>query len=233
MPLFDQLKQKAKDFADQHRTLNPADFDDPIALKTDWHPLSDLGGMKQGLRFLNSADDRRIKFGAPIKAYAYPIFSIFLSLVLTLIALGAFSTQVWGLLFVALVLGIAFGFTGFITVRNLRIPRTFNFKDGHFYWGSAYPAPDDLPSCSLNSIYALQLIRRTGNRNSSFNGFQETNSSYRRERQVTSGQPSYQLNLVCENGSRINVVEHHQLDRLKADAAELAQKLGRPLWDIT
>ena len=41
---------------------------------------------------------------------------------------------------------------------------------------------------------------------------------------------SYELNLVLQDGSRVNVVDHGNLAKLKRDASELAAFLGKPLW---
>jgi hypothetical protein len=44
---------------------------------------------------------------------------------------------------------------------------------------------------------------------------------------------SYEINLVTQEGSRINVVDHGDLDRIRQDARQLAQFLNVPLWDVT
>ncbi|MDP6491172.1 MAG: hypothetical protein QGG69_05335 [Kiritimatiellia bacterium] len=42
---------------------------------------------------------------------------------------------------------------------------------------------------------------------------------------------SYELNLVLQDGSRINVVDHGNKTKLREDAATLSEFLGRPVWD--
>ena len=44
---------------------------------------------------------------------------------------------------------------------------------------------------------------------------------------------SYELNLVLDDGSRINVVDHGNLDRLRGDATTLSRFLSKPVWDAT
>jgi hypothetical protein len=44
---------------------------------------------------------------------------------------------------------------------------------------------------------------------------------------------SYELNLVLDDGSRINVVDHGNLDRLRSDAQTLSRFLDKPVWDAT
>jgi hypothetical protein len=69
-------------------------------------------------------------------------------------------------------------------------------------------------SAPLSSIHALQLLSEfvSGSKNSYY---------------------SYELNLVLDNGSRINVVDHGNLERLRADASTLSQFLDKPVWDAT
>ncbi len=42
---------------------------------------------------------------------------------------------------------------------------------------------------------------------------------------------SYELNLVLEDGSRLNVIDHGNVEAVRADAKKLAGFLGKPLWD--
>lgn len=42
---------------------------------------------------------------------------------------------------------------------------------------------------------------------------------------------SYELNLVLEDGKRLNVVDHGNLATLREDSARVAALLGCPLWD--
>ena len=42
---------------------------------------------------------------------------------------------------------------------------------------------------------------------------------------------SYELNLVLEDGARLNVVDHGDLKALQADAEILSEYLQVPVWD--
>ena len=44
---------------------------------------------------------------------------------------------------------------------------------------------------------------------------------------------SYELNLVLNDGRRINVVDHGDLKRLRSDVKTLSQFLDKPVWDAT
>ena len=65
---------------------------------------------------------------------------------------------------------------------------------------------------SLENIRAIQLVREyiRGNRNSYY---------------------SYELNLVCSSGDRINIVDHGSLRAIREDAEMLANYLSVPVWD--
>ena len=67
-------------------------------------------------------------------------------------------------------------------------------------------------SFDLANAEAIQLIREyvIGNKNSYY---------------------SYELNLICSDGSRINIVDHCALRKLRDDAALLAEYLAIPIWD--
>ena len=64
----------------------------------------------------------------------------------------------------------------------------------------------------MENIRAIQLIREyvRGNRNSYY---------------------SYELNLVCSSGDRINIVDHGSLRAIREDAEILANYLSLPVWD--
>ena len=67
-------------------------------------------------------------------------------------------------------------------------------------------------SFDLKNVEAIQLIREyvRGNESSYY---------------------SYELNLICSDGSRINIVDHGALRKLREDAALLAEYLSIPIWD--
>ena len=70
----------------------------------------------------------------------------------------------------------------------------------------------DTKSCGFDNICAIQLLREyvPGNKNSYY---------------------SYELNLVCTDGERINIVDHRALHAIREDASILADYLSVPVWD--
>ena len=73
----------------------------------------------------------------------------------------------------------------------------------------------DADLVKFSTIYSLQLISENikGEGGSPFN--------------------SYELNLILNDGMRINVVDHTNLFKLRSEAQFLAQKLNIELWDVT
>ena len=67
-------------------------------------------------------------------------------------------------------------------------------------------------SCGFDNICAIQLLREYVGQNK---------YSYY----------SYELNLVCINGERINIVDHGALHAIREDASILADYLSIPVWD--
>ena len=67
---------------------------------------------------------------------------------------------------------------------------------------------------ALPDIYAIQLVsERCSGKNSAFY--------------------SYELNLVLQDGRRLNVIDHGNIDKLREDAKTLSGFLGKPVWDGT
>jgi hypothetical protein len=96
-------------------------------------------------------------------------------------------------------------------------PIVFDKREGFFWKGRV--APDQAFDenalkvfTSLGEIHALQLIPTSG-------------------RRFTRGHELYELNLVLNDGERLNVVTHGVPYSLRKEAATLAEFLGKPVWD--
>jgi len=72
----------------------------------------------------------------------------------------------------------------------------------------------------LEKVHALQIIAEIC-----------SNKTERGRRTKT--YHSYELNLVLEDGKRINVIDLTNQDRLRKDAGTLAAFLDKPIWDAT
>jgi hypothetical protein len=114
--------------------------------------------------------------------------------------------------------GLVFAAVGGGTLYGGTKPIAFDIQLGYF-WKGRNPPPynfgvEPKEALPLPRIHALQIVsERCSSSKSSF--------------------MSYELNLVLQDGSRRNVVDHGNLDGLRTDARELAIFLAVPLWDAT
>ncbi len=67
---------------------------------------------------------------------------------------------------------------------------------------------------AINQIHALQIIKER---------VQSKNSSYY----------SYELNLILKDSNRMNVIDHGNLETIRQNAEQLANRLWVKIWDIT
>lgn len=44
---------------------------------------------------------------------------------------------------------------------------------------------------------------------------------------------SYELNLVLKDATRVNIVDHKDIEQIRIDAQKTSIFLGVPVWDIT
>ena len=121
--------------------------------------------------------------------------------------------------YVPLIVGAIFSVVGVGMWWFGSTPRVFDQSRAMFWRGRRQPfavgtGAQKGSSTPLSAIHALQLISEyvSGNKSSYY---------------------SYELNLVLTDGSRINVVDHGGLERLRADAQTLARFLNKPIWDAT
>ena len=212
--LIDKLKRT--------KTVTPADvnkFNDSVAQKTSWEPLK-KGGASFGTHRLVKTSERRLEFKPTI-------FAVVFYLIFALVGLGilgfvivqeyqsgfALETDlvflvIGGIIFSSV--GIALGYLG-------TKPIVFD-KEYGFYWkGKKRPNRDIEYSHAelftpLNDIHALQILSEyiKGNKSSYY---------------------SYELNLVLRDGSRLNVVDHGNLDKIREDSRKVSQFINRPVWD--
>jgi hypothetical protein len=122
-----------------------------------------------------------------------------------------------------LMIGLVFAGVGGVTTTNCvyfgLAPIVFDKRRGEYWKGRT--APYEAANregmkhyAKLSGVRALQIIReRCTSKNSSYY--------------------SYELNLVLDDGSRLNVVDHGNLERLREDASRLGAFLGKPVWDGT
>jgi len=198
--------------------IDPVRFGDPLALQIQWTPAT-RGGRSFRTHKLVQIDISRVEFKPAILAKVF--FSIFiligLGLMVAFWATNATAPHSMAETLMPILIVGAFLIIGIVLFYAGTSPIVFDKGMGYFWKGRKSPQDvvevASLKKCvPLDQIHALQLVSeyvRTGK-----------GSFY-----------SYELNLVMEDARRMTVIDHGDLPKLRADAKNLAEFLGRPVWD--
>jgi hypothetical protein len=226
MSILGKLKEMAEKFTEGLKPFDPSVFDDPVAEQTSWHPAKG-GGTNIGTHALRKTSHQKVEFKAKLLGLLFPGVFMLIGLgVMVGMTAGGISQGQYELLYFGIPFGTIFFLVGFFIMRSWTTPRVFDKRSGYFWRGRQQPIrgmrqetnPDKRAHCKLEEIYAIQVLREHCSSSSS-NG----SSSYY----------SYEINLVLEDGSRINVVDHGKLRLIAQDSQALADFLDVPCWDAT
>ena len=188
-------------FQDKREILDLGAFGNEIAFKTSWEPL--VGG---GTNFCTHRVQKNASLDGDIFVFKTTIQAY----------LFAFSFVALGAMFAIAsaagefedkigLMGLGFLAFGCWYLWSLRQKESiFDRYSSELTQGKK--------SFDLKNAEAIQLIREY---------VRGSESSYY----------SYELNLICSDGSRINIVDHGALRKLREDAALLAEYLSIPVWD--
>ena len=218
--MFKRLVQKLQGLRTEPVGYDPSLLDDPVATQTDWTPAKG-GGASFRTHKLVEVNSFRLEFRA---AMGLKVFS----LIFLLVGVGVMvafwpSNLLSGALSVErtipMLIGLVFAGVGGSLHYFGTAPIVFDKRRGAFWKGRK--APYEVVNkkalkhyALLEDIHALQLISEH---------CRSDDSSYY----------SYELNLVLEDGRRINVVDHGKQSDLQGDAGTLAAFLEKPVWDAT
>ncbi len=197
----------------------PSEYrDDPVARRTEWHPLKSGGANFVTHRLVRSGD--KYLFKPTVGALLF--YSVFFLAGVGMLYFFDFPTAPGDFAqmdeddYVLLLMGVIFTSGGGYMMRTGSRPIVFDRRRGYYYLGT--DSPDEYLDKSqlkdfvrLEKIHALQLVREY---------VRTKNSSYY----------SYELNLVLKDGARINIVDHNGADKLQEEARILAEYLGVALW---
>jgi len=188
-------------FQDNREILDLSAFGNEIAFKTSWEPL--VGG---GTNFCTHRAQKNASLMGDVFIFKTAIQAYLFAI--SFVALGAMFAIASAAGEFADMLGLmglgvlAFGCWYLWSLRQ---------KESRFDRYSSV-LTQGKKSFDLKNAEAIQLIREyvRGNESSYY---------------------SYELNLICSDGSRINIVDHGALRKLREDAALLAEYLSIPVWD--
>lgn len=195
-------------FKDKRELLDPADFNDDVALRLQWTPL--VGGgtsfCTHRLRQEKTLTSSTLSFKTTFVAFLF--CGMFVALGLAWIVGFAFPHLMsgGGMDGGASLIPIAFVLFGGWYAWHLRRQETTFDRDSR----QATKADRQF---SLSKIHAIQLIREYVH--------DHKNSYY-----------SYEINVVDKDGCRWNVTDHGNLRAIRMDAKLLGDYLGVPVWDV-
>jgi len=212
--------KKLKELAANKPDVDPAVFNDPVAMQTEWNAASKGSGNFQ-IHKLRQLYDDSIEY---VPTLGLKLSSALFALVgLGVIAIVIVAEVDSGGRALPWLVGIPFGSVflaaGLGIYYSNASPIVFDKHSGFFWKGRKRPHEvfdTSVIKCfaQLNEIHALQLLRfwASGGSNSS-------------------GYCYHELNLVLKEGKRINVVTYAKKGKLREDAAILSEFLGVPVWD--
>ncbi len=210
-----------------HRKVDPAAFGDPLALEVEWSPLR-RGGANFPTHKLVEVGPYRLEIRPSASGAVKRTVGIVLLMVILMGAFFGFFVGLsnLGLPFVLFLGGIvlagavaSFGLGSW--VQRSGATCVIDKREGVFRRtpGRINMLGEPEESVPLNQVHALQIVSEwaSAGRGSSRGG------SHRYK--------SHELNLVCSDASRVNVVDHSGAGRVRELAERLASFLGVPVWD--
>lgn len=222
--MFDKLREIKDQITNTANaiTFDPARFNDPLAEQIRWTPLKG-GGSSFRTHKLFEDGVNKVGFKATIGARVFSLIFILAGLFIPLsIGYGNFQDGT-GLMqseiLFMLIFGLSFSGVGGFVFYNYSKPIVFDKVNG-LYW-KGWKAPErslvqepTKNGVQIKDIYALQIVEEY---------IRSDKKSYY----------SYELNIVLDNGERLNVIDHGNKHKLRKDAEVLSKFLGKPLWDAT
>jgi len=203
--------------------FDPATIGDPIALKTEWTPL-ETSGSNFCTHKMVSISPTRVEFKSTLGLKLFSLLFIFVGCSVV----GYFFYENYPFDFseftaksyLTPLAGIVFAAAGFWFLHFSMLLIVFDRNENIFWKDRArarwviyefFNEGSQLNSCTLHDIHALQIISEfcRSSKNSYF---------------------SYELNIVMNDGRRINVVDHGNKEQLKRDANALSNFLNKPVW---
>jgi hypothetical protein len=195
---------------------DPVDFTEPsIKKRVDISPLKPGGSNFKTHALIEQSSSKlyyRPSLGGAV--FGFTFFAIGLGFTIFNISFEKGLMQDLSLFnFFGLGFGLLFAFVGGFMLYYLYKPRVFDKQSGYYYKGYNFrPNEKHLKhQFRLHEIIAIQIIGET---------IRGKNGSY----------GSFELNLVLNDGTRRNVVDHGNLKSIIDDAHCLSEFLNVPIW---
>ena len=217
--MLNKIKRVLKKLKKWEPSFDASKFEDEIALKTEWAPLKG-GGTNFKTHKLIMTNYTRCEFKSTAGSKMFSLLFLVVGLAVP-VFIGRDIVNTTGVLLskdfiLTLLIGLIFLTAGGWLLYSFSKPVVFDKTKGMFWKGwkapQRYLAKSADDSSRIGSIHALQIIPEL---------VRGDNSSY----------VSYELNLILKDGSRMNVVDHGDINQIRTDAKSLSEFLGVPVWD--
>jgi hypothetical protein len=188
------------------KIFNPKNFKDPVAQKTEWTPIFKASNGNFKIKRLSQEGESKIGFKTPASSTA--IYRNCALIGLAALAVMLFTKN--GSIIIR-ILALVAAIVGCWGMYMQSQPICFDKASGVFQRGRKQKVKFD-------DIYALQLITRVVQVKTPPKGQMEKINTY-------------ELNLVLNDGSRVNVIAHGGSKEIREDADTISNFINKPLWD--
>jgi hypothetical protein len=218
MSILDKIKNAVQSAGESAPAFDPSTLNDTLAMTTAWDPAN-TGGANFCTHHLEVISPNRVEYRMRRITLLLPGMLIFFGLALAIASpIGAFLNSIL-LPLLGIPMGVALLLVGFSVLHSWTTPQVFDRTAGHYWKGKIDDVHLDLQDtkekCLLNDIHAIQILSEycLGKESSSYH--------------------SYEINLVLNDGERINLVDHADKAAICSEAETLSGFLNVPIWNAT
>jgi len=197
--------------------FDPSCFDHPTANKVSWSPQK-RGGSNFKTRKLTTVSSTKLVYKASKVMILFGgIFIVFPMFFIFPLFFNSDSISINFFEFIPFLIPFIFPIVGILLIYYFNRPIVIDKQLGYLY--KSYKKPINGLNIAkgknwvaLKDVVALQLLsERVSSKNSSYT--------------------SYEINLVFEDASRYNVVDHGKLSSIEDDSKVISEFLGVPVWN--
>jgi hypothetical protein len=206
-------------------SFEPTQSGDPIAMETQWTPKKSGGANFRTHNIVRGFGTRltfRLSLGT--KLFFCLFFLIGLGVLVGGVVMAVNGSADALAPIVMCISGSVFVVASGSTFYVINKPIVFDKDTGYFWKGRRSPRLHLMGKASkgfvrLHDIHAIQLVSEVCTSES--------------DKGPSSYYSSYEINIVLKDASRVNIIDHGNLNRIREDAQSLSTFLEVPMWDAT